>query len=499
MSTLIVLLPPREPAVPLQEWQWPELPFALVDKSGHAQRAGRASLTLLPQATTTVLVVAARDLLLLEQTVPPLKGPKLKQALPNIIEDQLIQDPQGCHIAVDPTAAADGRRVLAVIDRAWFRFIVDAFTAAGHRHLRAVPATRCLPPQQQQRAAARADAEADAVQGAHGAPREHAAVAAAHDAALGTAAGAAGSVLAPPSVDDGAAVSGEPMLGAQLHEPIVALALGLAATASAPSLAEESADAVPPTAAAPRVELALARGALGEGFAAPLPAVAATLEALADGTPLELYELGEPGAEPQLASVRPLDDKRLVPGAAIWPFDAFARRALDERFDLCQFEFEFAPWRFDRATLTRLRVPLALAAASLVVAVIGVNAHWWKLARERDALSAQITETLLTAFPKTTTVLDPAAQMTRQLDQLRIAAGELSPNDFLSLASGLARSLGPLPPNGIASLDYHDRRLDVGFKPETKVDPDFGQRLSRNGLTGEIDSSTGKWTIRSRS
>ncbi|KVE35026.1 type II secretion system protein GspL [Burkholderia sp. TSV86] len=490
MSTLIVLLPPREPAVPLQEWQWPELPFALVDKSGHAQRAGRASLALLPQAATTVLVVAARDLLLLEQTVPPLKGPKLKQALPNIIEDQLIQDPQGCHIAVDPTAAADGRRVLAVIDRAWFRFIVDAFTAAGHRHLRAVPATRCVP--QQQRAAARA--EADAVQGA---PREHAAAAVAHDAALGTAAGAAGSALAPPSVDN--TVSGEPMLDAQLHEPIVALVLGLATTASAPSLAEESADAAPLTAAAPRVELALARGALGEGFAAPLPAVAATLEALANGTPLELYELGEPGAEPQLASARPLDDKRLVPGAAIWPFDAFARRALDERFDLCQFEFEFAPWRFDRATLTRLRVPIALAAASLVVAVIGVNAHWWKLARERDALSAQITETLLTAFPKTTTVLDPAAQMTRQLDQLRIAAGELSPNDFLSLASGLARSLGPLPPNGIASLDYHDRRLDVGFKPETKVDPDFGPRLSRNGLTGEIDSSTGKWTIRSRS
>ncbi|MGV4665142.1 type II secretion system protein GspL, partial [Burkholderia pseudomallei] len=256
---------------------------------------------------------------------------------------------------------------------------------------------------------------------------------------------------------------------------------------------------LPQAPSAPRVELALARGALGEGFAAPVSSAVATLEALANGTPLELYELGEPGAEPQLASVRPLDDKRLLPGAAIWPFDALVRRALDSRFDLCQFEFEFAPWRFDRATFMRLRLPLALAATTLAIAVIGANAHWWKLSRERDALAAQITETLLSTFPKTTTVLDPAAQMTRQLDRLRIAAGELSPNDFLSLASGLARSLGPLPPNGIASLDYHDRRLDVGFKPETKVDPDFAQRLARNGLTGEIDSSTGKWTIRSRS
>lgn len=439
MSTLIVLLPPREPAVPLQEWQWPELPFALVDKSGHTQRAGRAALALLPQAATTVLIVAARDLLMLEQALPPLKGPRLKQALPNIIEDQLIQDPQGCHIAVDPAALDGGRRVLAVIDRAWFKFIVDAFTAAGHRHLRAVPVTRCLPPATRRDAAAAAETEAVAYV-ALDRPAEHAAAA-----------------DAPGSGHAGA-------------------------TANAPAPAES-----------------IVAVALGEGFAAPVSSAVATLEALANGTPLELYELGEPGAEPQLASVRPLDDKRLLPGAAIWPFDALVRRALDSRFDLCQFEFEFAPWRFDRATFMRLRLPLALAATTLAIAVIGANAHWWKLSRERDALAAQITETLLSTFPKTTTVLDPAAQMTRQLDRLRIAAGELSPNDFLSLASGLARSLGPLPPNGIASLDYHDRRLDVGFKPETKVDPDFAQRLARNGLTGEIDSSTGKWTIRSRS
>ncbi|MCL4669568.1 type II secretion system protein GspL [Burkholderia pseudomallei] len=453
MSTLIVLLPPREPAVPLQEWQWPELPFALVDKSGHTQRAGRAALALLPQAATTVLIVAARDLLMLEQALPPLKGPRLKQALPNIIEDQLIQDPQGCHIAVDPAALDGGRRVLAVIDRAWFKFIVDAFTAAGHRHLRAVPVTRCLPPATRRDAAAAAETEAVA-DVALDRPAEHAAAA---DAPGSGHAGATANAPAP-------------------AESIVAVALGLAATERAPSLAEEPAALLPQA-----------------------PSAVATLEALANGTPLELYELGEPGAEPQLASVRPLDDKRLLPGAAIWPFDALVRRALDSRFDLCQFEFEFAPWRFDRATFMRLRLPLALAATTLAIAVIGANAHWWKLSRERDALAAQITETLLSTFPKTTTVLDPAAQMTRQLDRLRIAAGELSPNDFLSLASGLARSLGPLPPNGIASLDYHDRRLDVGFKPETKVDPDFAQRLARNGLTGEIDSSTGKWTIRSRS
>ncbi|UXU87905.1 type II secretion system protein GspL [Burkholderia sp. S-53] len=459
MSTLIVSLPPREPAVPLQEWQWPELPFTLVDKAGHVQRAGRAALALLPRANATVLIVAARDVLLLAAKVPPLKGPKLRQALPNIVEDQLIQDPLGCHIALDPAALPDGRRVLAVVDRAWFRAICDAFAAAGHRHLSAVPATRCLP-------APRASAE---------------------------------TVLAAPA-DGEAADAADAALVADAVEPparpaTVAAVLGLA-TAVEPALVE--AGALPAAAGAPRLELAVARGALGEGFAAPAARAAGTLAALAGGGDVELYELGEPGAEPRLASVGRTDGP-LLPGAAPLSFDTFARCALTERFDLCQFEFESQPWRFDRATVKRLRVPLALVAATLGVAVIGMNLHWWKLSRERDALSAQITETLLSAFPKTTTVLDPPAQMQRQLDQLRLAAGELSPNDFLALSSGLTRSMGALPLNGIASLDYHDRRLDVGFKPGVKVDPDFTQRLARNGLSGEVDSNTGKWTIRSRS
>ena len=455
MSTLIVSLPPREPAVPLQEWQWPELPFTLVDKAGQVQRAGHAALALLPRANETRLIVAARDVLLLATTVPPLKGPKLRQALPNIVEDQLIQDPLGCHIALDPVALPDGRRVLAVVDRAWFRTICDAFAAAGHRRLSAVPATRCLP-----------------------APREPAQ--APLDAPV-----------------DGEAVKADAITIATApaaRPTAVAAVLGLATTVE-PALVE--AGALPVAAGAPRLELAIARGALGEGFAAPASRAAGTLAALAGGGDVELYELGEPGAEPRLASVGRTDGP-LLPGAAPLSFDTFARRALTERFDLCQFEFESQPWRFDRATMKRLRVPIALVAATLAVAVIGMNLHWWKLSRERDALSAQITETLLSAFPKTTTVLDPPAQMQRQLDQLRLAAGELSPNDFLALASGLTRSMGALPLNGIASLDYHDRRLDVGFKPEVKVDPDFPQRLARNGLAGEVDSSTGKWTIRSR-
>ncbi|AMV44208.1 type II secretion system protein GspL [Paraburkholderia caribensis] len=453
MSTLIVLLPPRDPAVPSQEWQLPELPFLLLDKSGRVQRAGRSAPGLLPRASATVLMLAARDCLMLATAVPPLKGPRLRQALPNVVEDQLIQDPQTTHIALDPQPLDGNRHVLAIVDRGWFRYIVETFAAAGHRNVKVVPVTRCLP---QPVAAMAADV-----------PVEEAV--------------AAGADAPPPRA--------EPVVAGLT--PVVAAVLGHVVPSTAAVLGEGAVDAAPP-----RVELALARGPLGEGLAVPESAVGATVAALAGDAPVTLYTLVDlPGSEPRLASVAQ-PGRPSIAGSLPVSFETLARNAIQCRFDLAQFEFAVQPWRLDRASLRRLRLPLWLLVGTVLVAIIGANVQWLMLSRQRDAISAQMTELLLNTFPKTTVVLDAPDQMARQLQQLRVAAGELSPDDFLSLADGLARSLGPIPVNGLAALDYHDRRVDVTFKPEIKVDPDFQQRLTRNGLTGAIDSNTGKWTIR---
>jgi len=453
LSTLIVLLPPRDPAVPSQEWQLPELPFLLLDKSGRVQRAGRSAPGLLPRASATVLMLAARDCLMLATAVPPLKGPRLRQALPNVVEDQLIQDPQTTHIALDPQPLDGNRHVLAIVDRGWFRYIVETFAAAGHRNVKVVPVTRCLP---QPVAAMAADV-----------PVEEAV--------------AAGADAPPPRA--------EPVVAGLT--PVVAAVLGHVVPSTAAVLGEGAVDAAPP-----RVELALARGPLGEGLAVPESAVGATVAALAGHAPVTLYTLVDlPGSEPRLASVAQ-PGRPSIAGSLPVSFETLARNAIQCRFDLAQFEFAVQPWRLDRASLRRLRLPLWLLVGTVLVAIIGANVQWLMLSRQRDAISAQMTELLLNTFPKTTVVLDAPDQMARQLQQLRVAAGELSPDDFLSLADGLARSLGPIPVNGLAALDYHDRRVDVTFKPEIKVDPDFQQRLTRNGLTGAIDSNTGKWTIR---
>jgi general secretion pathway protein L len=455
LSTLIVLLPPRDPAVPSQEWQLPELPFLLLDKSGRIQRAGRSAPGLLPRATSTVLMLAARDCLMLAAALPPLKGPRLRQALPNVVEDQLIQDAQTTHIALDPQPLDAKRHVLAIVDRGWFRFVVETFTSAGHRNVKAVPVARCLP---QPVTTAMAAMEA----------RAEEAVAAGDDA--------------PPPPD-------EPVVDD--ITPVVAAVLGHVVESTAALLGEGAVDAAPP-----RVELALARGPLGEGLAVPEAGIGATVAALAGHAPVTLYTLVDlPGSEPRMASTAQ-PGRPSVAGALPLSFETLARNAIQCRFDLAQFEFAVQPWRLDRATLRRLRLPLWLLVATVVVAIIGANVQWLLMSRQRDAISAQMTELLLNTFPKTTVVLDAPDQMARQVQQLRVAAGELSPDDFLSLADGLARSLGPIPANGLAALDYHDRRIEATFKPEVKVDPDFQQRLTRNGLSGAIDSNTGKWTIR---
>jgi general secretion pathway protein L len=490
LTTLIVQLPPRDPAVPAQEWRLPALPFMLLDKRGRTMRSGTGTVALLPKATLVVALVAARDTLLLRAKLPPVKGLKLRQILPNVIEDQIIQDPQTCHIAVDPEPAVNGVKMLAVIDRGWFRYLTEAFAEAGHRSLRMVPLTAGLP--------AADDAALSGVPSASAALPDEAALALVDVGPAVVPGEIPGDVNAPKAAVRAERAAAEQLAAHAALEhavPVVALLLG-AVVPTDPLLAGD-ATFTPGHAQAPRVELAIARGRLGEGMAVPVGALDATLDAVAAGAPLTIYRLtGIPGGEPDFepgaanANLMPRTHRALP-----LPFETFARAALTSRFDLCQFEFSSQGWRPGRRAWRQWRLPVMLLAATAVVTMIGMNIQWLMLAHERDAITSQQNETLLSAFPRTTVILDPASQMAHQLDQLRLAAGELSPSDFLSLSAGLSRSLGAIPSNGIASLGYRERVLSVAFKPDVRVDKGFGSRLNENGLDGHL--SDGKWMIKS--
>jgi len=62
------------------------------------------------------LVVAAADVLLVEATLPPLSGARLRAALPGIAEPHLLSDLDSAYVV----ALAGPRATVAVLERALF-------------------------------------------------------------------------------------------------------------------------------------------------------------------------------------------------------------------------------------------------------------------------------------------------------------------------------------------------------------------------------------------
>lgn len=105
----------------------------------------RVSLDALPALKQVTLVFDARDVNLLRVTVPPLSPARVQQALPNLVEDLLLQDAQACACAIGPRGDDTPQRLVAVIDRAWLEFVIGAFERRGIRVQAAWPAQLALP------------------------------------------------------------------------------------------------------------------------------------------------------------------------------------------------------------------------------------------------------------------------------------------------------------------------------------------------------------------
>ncbi|ODV41284.1 general secretion pathway protein GspL, partial [Cupriavidus sp. UYMMa02A] len=154
--------------------------------------------------------------------------------------------------------------------------------------------------------------------------------------------------------------------------------------------------------------------------------------------------------------------------------------------DLAQFEF--AQGRADRWNLLAWRLPLALAAGIVLVQLLGMNVHWLMLRHEQRRLEAAQLQTLHAAFPQIQTVLDAPLQMRRQVEQLRLASGRSTPDDFLPLADRFGQAARQLPPDGLQALEYRSRALVATLKPGTDTAALRGA-VRQAGLQMEEDKS----------
>lgn len=116
--------------------------------------------------------------------------------------------------------------------------------------------------------------------------------------------------------------------------------------------------------------------------------------------------------------------------------------------------FDWYPWR----------LPAALAGATLVALLLGLNLHWMQMANEAKQLRSGIEQKFRQSFPETTAVVDPLLQMRRQVASLRAQGGVAGNDDFVPLLGRFGAALGTRANDALSGLEYRDGALKVTFK-----------------------------------
>ncbi len=149
MSTLYIHLPCKATADLAPHWLDVACPYALVNTQGAIEREAIGSLTdisaTIAKAHNVVILLAASDVTLLQVSLPPLSSAKLKAALPNLVEEQLLGNPADCVVIAGEVS--NGLRSVAVMQRAWLEKINQMLISFGAQHISVLPAQLCLPHQ----------------------------------------------------------------------------------------------------------------------------------------------------------------------------------------------------------------------------------------------------------------------------------------------------------------------------------------------------------------
>ena len=100
-------------------------PWALYDDKGALSQTGIAPLASLPKGHECVAMVAADRVLSIAATLPTGGRRRWQAVLPFVAEEFTLTDPEENHVVPGPELA-DGRRMLAVVDKQWIKRITDA-------------------------------------------------------------------------------------------------------------------------------------------------------------------------------------------------------------------------------------------------------------------------------------------------------------------------------------------------------------------------------------
>jgi general secretion pathway protein L len=140
MSALVVHLPPQ----PLSAST--EFDYALTVDGSTLQSHGSAHAALLPvpaRAGAEVVAVVPAAMISWHRVELPhgttARSPRLRAVLEGLLEDQLLDEPESLHFALQPPTRVAGPQWVAACDRAWLRSAVQALEAAERPASRIVP------------------------------------------------------------------------------------------------------------------------------------------------------------------------------------------------------------------------------------------------------------------------------------------------------------------------------------------------------------------------
>jgi general secretion pathway protein L len=159
-----------------------------------------------------------------------------------------------------------------------------------------------------------------------------------------------------------------------------------------------------------------------------------------------------------------------------WPnlIDAASDAAPDLMSSVSEPESSGVEWQ-------RWRWPVRLALVLAVWNIVALQIDSWRLQHEAAGLQETMTDIYRRSFPTETVVADPLAQMQRKIAASRQRAGEIAPTDFLALVAAFGDAWTTLQTQtgagaqAIAALAYHDRVLEIRFKPSVKLSIESAQ------------------------
>lgn len=138
MSVLVILLPPRPRAGAPAEAP-AEYGYVLSSDGRTPTRQGSAAPAALPRADSVCAVLPEADLSWHRVAVPKAPAARLRAALGAVLEDQLLEDDDQVHLALEPGVGGGQTGWVAVTHRAWLSTLITSIEQAG------VPLDRVVP------------------------------------------------------------------------------------------------------------------------------------------------------------------------------------------------------------------------------------------------------------------------------------------------------------------------------------------------------------------